>query len=259
MQIPFPRLIAPFTGAIQCTRPAGGGAGGAVTALVEAEKGAFFVKGVPNRPGGLLDSVAREGLINPSLGGLAPALLWRAENEHWVVLGFEAVQGRRADFCPGSPDLAGVAEAVERIGAVEPPAVARGWGETRWDRFTDEAALLGGDRLVYTDVQPDNLLITTGGRVRVVDWEWPTVGAGFITPACLAVQLIAAGHTPASAEDAVAGCRTWRKAQAEAVDAFAAANDRLHRWMAEARPEERWLKAMAEAAHRWAHYRGLKP
>ncbi|BBJ43323.1 hypothetical protein SSPO_060410 [Streptomyces antimycoticus] len=32
---------------------------------------------------------------------VAPALLWQAENEGWIALGFEVGEGRRADVEPG--------------------------------------------------------------------------------------------------------------------------------------------------------------
>ncbi|ONK10257.1 hypothetical protein [Streptomyces sp. MP131-18] len=43
----------------------------------------------------------------------------------------------------------------------------------------------------------------------------------------------------------------------KAVDAFAAAYVRMYWTFAFRRPEERWLKAMAEAAESWANHRGL--
>jgi hypothetical protein len=50
-------------------------------------------------------------------------------------------------------------------------------------------------------------------RTWIVDWpSWPTVGAAFIDPACLVVQLIAAGHTAEQAEARAAECKGWANA-----------------------------------------------
>jgi hypothetical protein len=35
---------------------------------------------------------------------------------------------------------------------------------------------LVGDRLVHSDLRPDNMLITPSGRARIVDWNWVTRG-----------------------------------------------------------------------------------
>jgi hypothetical protein len=42
-----------------------------------------------------------EALINPYVADLSPRLLWRVQGE-WDVLGFEVVDGRHADYRPGS-------------------------------------------------------------------------------------------------------------------------------------------------------------
>ncbi|MFH0243494.1 hypothetical protein ACGRHY_13920 [Streptomyces sp. HK10] len=147
-------------------------------------------------------------LINPAVRSVSPALRWHAENDAWVVLGFDTVEGRAADFSPGSPALLAVVGLVNRIGELDLPEVAREWPETRWERFTkdeSQAALLQGDDLPYTDINPNNMMIGKH-TAWAVDWSWPTHGAGFIDPACLVVQLIAAGHSPESAESRVSVC-----------------------------------------------------
>ncbi|MDT0310047.1 hypothetical protein RM780_24280 [Streptomyces sp. DSM 44917] len=239
--------------------PVAPGYGSDLTVLVTCEKGRFFVKGMRNRPGGRLDSLRREQAINSSVRSVAPALLWAAEDEEWSVLGFEAVGGRASDFTPESPDLGPIVALLNRIGDLALPDVARPWTETRWDRFTadrTEAELLRGDALLYTDVNEHNLMID-GDRMWAVDWSWPTRGAAFIDPACLVVQLVASGHSPEAAESWAARCGAWERADPRAIDAFAAADTRLHWTRAFRQPGETWLKAMAEAAESWANYRGV--
>lgn len=72
------------------------------------------------------------------------------------------------------------------------------------------------------------------------------------------MQLISAGHTPVSAESWAAGCTAWSSADPRAVDAFAVADLRMHRAMADERPGEGWLTAMAEAAQAWVDHRGIR-
>ncbi|MEU3018919.1 protein kinase [Nocardiopsis sp. NPDC007018] len=227
--IPFTDLIRPHTGEVIRVRPAGEGHGWSTPALVSSERGEFFVKGVPNRPGGRLDSAQREATINPFVRNVTPTMRWQAEDEHWFVMGFDAIEGRPADFLPGSSDLGRVVEVLNRVSEIPLPAVARGWEETRWDRFAtdDEKALLRGDSLTYTDVHELNFLLTEGGT-WLLDWGWPTHGAPVIMPSDLAVQLVAARHSPESAEGWVGQLEAWKASSPESVIAFARANVGLY-------------------------------
>ncbi|MFE9066042.1 hypothetical protein [Streptomyces violaceusniger] len=142
--------------------PASRGFSSDLTALIRCGKGPFFVKAMRNRPGGRRDSLVREALVNPAVKPVAPASLWQAENEGWIALGFEVVEGRSADFGPGSPDLPAVVDTLNRISALASPEVARDWPETRWDRFVRdkaEADLFRGEGLLHTDINPSNLIV----------------------------------------------------------------------------------------------------
>lgn len=252
-------LIHPITGALSSMERTARGFSSDLTALVDCEKGSFFVKAVRNRPGGRRDSLIRERSINSAVRPLSPALRWHAEDDDWLVLGFEAVDGRPSDFTPDSTDLPAVVELVDLIGTLGLPEVARDWHETRWNRFAldeSEAELFRGDALLHTDINPSNLLVGERG-MWAVDWAWPTRGAGFIDPALLALQLVSAGHSPESAEEWASGCRAWVSANPRAVDAFAAANLRMYRVFAERKPDASWLKAMAVAAQSWVEHRGM--
>ena len=253
-------LIQPHTGPRMVPRPAASrGYSSDFAALIEGEKNTFFVKAMRNRPGGDRASIIRESTINPFLRSVTPALLWSAENHEWVVLGFEYVDGRPSSFETGSEDLPAITDLLNRIGDLALPAVALDWPETRWDRFAtsaQEAELFRGDALLHTDINENNLLVGSD-RAWAVDWAWPSRGAGFIDPATLVVQLIAAGHDPASAESWAARCEAWAKADPLAIDAFAAADVRMSWRFALRRPEETWLRALAEAAEAWAAHRGV--
>ncbi|WP_313905799.1 hypothetical protein [Streptomyces malaysiensis] len=239
--------------------PASRGFSSDLTALIRCEKGPFFVKAMRNRPGGRRDSLVREALVNPAVKPVAPALLWHAEDEGWIALGFEVVEGRRADFGPGSPDLAAVVDTLNRISALDLPEVAQDWPETRWDRFARdkaEADLFRGDGLLHTDINPNNLIISQNDT-WAVDWAWPTRGAAFIDVACLVIQLIAAGHAVQDAESWAVRCQAWRDADPAAIDAFATATFRMYRSQARRFPDASWLEGMAGAARAWAVHRGV--
>jgi hypothetical protein len=250
----FWALIAPYTGKVSKVRHAERGYNSDITAAVECEAGPVFVKAV-REPSPHTSSLAREAEINPYVRSVSPALRWRLSEHGWIILAFDVATGNYADFTPGSPDLPAVVDAVNAIGAIECPGLAWDWRETRWDRFTDEPSMFEGDALLYTDINPDNLLVSNNG-VSVVDWSWPTRGAAFIDPACLAVQLIAAGHTPNEAERWAQRCNAWHSARREAIDAFATATVRMYRHF-ENRDPAPWRRAMTSAVTAWAVHRSI--
>jgi hypothetical protein len=255
----FQALVEPFTGRGVSVRPPDRpGFGTDLTVIVEGADGRFFVKAMRNRPGGRRDQMLREKVINPFVRSIAPALLWSVENDDWIVLGFDAVDGLEADFTPDSQDLPVVVDILNRIHGMELPEVARDWPETRWDWWADRGApaLFRGDTLLHADINPRNFLIGEE-RSWAVDWAWPTRGAAFIDPAMLVIQLVAAGHTPESAESWAAKCTAWTGADPAAVDAFALAYVRMNRHRAIRKPDEPWLEAMAEATAAWARHRGV--
>ncbi|MEI5523602.1 protein kinase [Streptomyces brasiliscabiei] len=253
-------LVRERTGPVAVFDRTARGSSSDVTAIVDGEHGRFFVKAVRNRPGGRRDSITREKLVNPFVWPISPVLRWTVEDESWIVLGFEAVEGRSSDFAPGSADLPSVVELMERIGRLKLPPVAEGWPESRWDAFVrdaSEAELFRGETLLHTDINPNNFLVGPIG-MWAVDWAWPTRGAAFIDPAVLALQLVAAGHSPESAESWAGRCTAWAEAEPKAVDVFAAAQFRLYRAAAERKPDQAWLHAMVAAARSWVEHRGVK-
>ncbi|MCF2527047.1 phosphotransferase [Yinghuangia soli] len=247
-------LLQRHIGTITAHRPPHAGYMSDLLLFVDTDAQRYFVKGQRNRPGGRLDSLKREEAINPFVRPVAPSLRQRIEDADWYILVFDAVEGRHASFLPGSSDLPAVAGALDRVGSIRAPEVAKDWTEHRWDRFSDTPELFRGDALLYTDINEDNVLI--GADVHLVDWAWPTLGAGFIDPALLVIQLIAAGHAAADAEAVVAECRQWRSADPPAIDAFCAANVRM--WGArQERSSAAWFGVMLDACRVWAKHRGV--
>ncbi|MFE0423792.1 protein kinase [Streptomyces sp. NPDC058953] len=256
----FLALVEPFTGPVKELKPTERGFTSDVLALIDGGLGRFFVKGTRNREGGRRDSLVRERLINDSVRTVSPSLRWYTENDRWMALGFERVEGKPSRFEPGSPDLLAVLDLLGRIGEIPLPALVVDWPETRWDAFTAdtaEAQLFRGDSLIHGDVAPGNFLVGAEGS-WAVDWSWPTRGAAFIDPSFLVLQLIAAGHSPEAAEDLVARIPAWAKADRRGIDAFARANLRMFRHRAERFPEQTWLREMEGTAQAWVDHRSAE-
>jgi hypothetical protein len=250
----FWALVKPYTGEISAVRHAERGYSSDITAVVDCTAGPVFLKAV-RESSQHASSLMREAQINPYVRSVSPALRWQLRESGWIILAFDVITGTYSDFASGSPDLPAVADAVNMIGAIDCPDIAHNWQETRWDWFTDDEHLFAGEALLYTDINPDNFLITTSG-ISVVDWSWPTRGAAFIDPACLAVQLVAAGHTAAEAESWAERCTAWRTADTETINAFVIATIRMYRHF-ESRDPAPWRKEMTGAVTAWGDYRNI--
>lgn len=253
----FWSAIEPFTGIVSDFHRTERGTASDMTAIVSCESGSFFVKAMRNVPGGRRDQIERERLINPHVLSMSPLLRWHVDEGEWYALGFDLADGRCAEFAPGSPDLPAAVRLLNRVAATPVPDIALNWTETRWDRFTnsdEEIGLLQGSSFLHADVHPNNFIIGAQGN-WLVDWAWPTVGAAFIDPSCLVVQLVAAGHSPESAESWAARCEVWEKADPRAVDVFCAATARMWGTQATRFPDAYWLRSMADAAESWATHR----
>lgn len=245
--------------------------------------GAVFCKGIQaTEPNAWMHR--NEAAVNHLLPrGLAPQLLWQAEAEGWLMLGFEHAAGRHPNLSPNSPDLAPVAAAVAALRqlpscavpnrsmaarwarlpvwqqyAQDPPDDLDPWEQENLPRLAElEAAaheLLDGDALLHTDLQPGNLLINDG-EVMVIDWAWASRGAPWIDPAFMVIRLIAAGHSPESAESWACQIPAWRAAPTAAVTAFAATTLGLweHKTRSPtARPHSAQLTAIARS---WTRHR----
>lgn len=128
--------------------------------------------------------------------------------------------------------------------------------EHRWRTYVDAPAdleWLKGDQLLHTDYNPLNVLMSDG-QALLIDWAWPTRGAGWIDPACIILRLIANGHSATSAEQVVETVPTWRAAPTKGLAVFAQACVRIWKEIADDNPVE-WIENMAEAAHVWAVHR----
>ncbi len=133
-----------------------------------------------------------------------PRLLWSYEDDLWVILALEHVDGHNP-VRPWRPDeLEASLDALERIAQVLTPSpmdldtfahefgdFLAGWDHVRvtapqWPHLDEAAGLAGqferataGNTLVHTDARDDNILLAEG-RAYLCDWNWPVVGAAWI-------------------------------------------------------------------------------
>lgn len=81
------------------------------------------------------------------------------------------------------------------------------------------AELLVGESLVHCDLRPDNLLLTAGGRVRIVDWNWVTRGPAWADFVSLWPLM---AHDGIDVDALATTSPLTRGADPEAIDAFLA-------------------------------------
>lgn len=246
--------VEKVTGTILAASQVGPGLNSAVAALLHTPVNRYFIKALP------CDhrwswTQAREAEIAPHVQSVAPALYARVVTDGWDVLVFDALSGRAADYTPGSPDLAHVADLLTRIGGLACPDITLWDAGQRLKAYAEpgDLAYFSGGALLHTDWNSDNVIIGAT-ETHIVDWGWATRGAPWLDAAYWIIWLIAAGHEPAAAEDQAGAVPAWRAAPAAGIDAFAAANARL--WAKTAGPEpDAFTARLADAARRWHAHR----
>ena len=254
---PLKRAIEERTGPITGVRIATAGQNSPLAAVIDAHDGTVFAKGMPS---GHLRVIAqaREAAVAPLVGAISPALLWHFDEAGWNVLGYQYAPGRHADYSPGSADLDRLVRLMDTLGAIKVPSDAGLFkrAEDRWRTYLDEqetAAVFAGPVLTHSDWTPDNVLVSEH-RAWLIDWAWPTLGAGWTDPACWLLRLMAAGHPPHEAERQASRLPAFRAADPAHLDLFAAANVRLWAEVAQSSAST-WTAEMAHAARLWATYR----
>ncbi|MFE9534998.1 aminoglycoside phosphotransferase [Streptomyces sp. NPDC006691] len=202
-----------------------------------------------------MDELDLEEAINPYTPSGSPRVLWRLHAGGWHLLGFEGLEGRDADYAPGSPDLAPVVAVLAELGRIPAPASPR--LPAAWDRWgyyclADDEERLAGDRLLHTDPASTNVVMHEG-RAHLVDWSWPAVGPPWVDTALWAMRLISTGgHTPDQAWTWASCVPGWNEAEPKAVTALIQAEAR--RWHDLADEQAPSASAIAEAAQRWAKF-----
>ena len=246
--------IEDTTGSVTSAKSVGEGLNSSVATLVQTPTGHYFVKALPSEHRWVWTQ-EREAKVAQYVGPVAPALCTRVVDHGWDALVFEALEGHRADYAPGSPDLRRVADLLTRIGELACPDIPLRQAEERLQAHADASDLhyFAGDALLHTDLNDANVIIGVD-RARIVDWGWATRGAPWLDAAYWVIWLIAAGHEPAVAEGHAANVAAWKAAPDAGVDAFAAAN--AHLWTAIAGPQpDAFTKPIVNAARLWHRHR----
>ncbi|WP_143220951.1 hypothetical protein [Actinomadura sp. CNU-125] len=126
------------TGAVRRVEAAPAGNHANIASTLHTVDGRVFVKAArkePGRDGSEVKSLRWEAAINRHVAEHAPRLHWTVEAGGWLVLGFEHVRARHADYRPGSSDLETLAEVIDGLQAMPCPdlldrrRVDRRWGD----------------------------------------------------------------------------------------------------------------------------------
>lgn len=227
-----------------------------ITATVSTPSGRVFLKGVRANDEERTDlwSLRREIRVAPHVEQLAPRLLWSIEAGGWLLGGWEHIDGRHADFSPGSPDLELVAQVVARLHDMPRPEVVRLDLARRWVDYALDISPFQGEALTHADINPGNLIITAD-RVYLVDWGFVGKAAPWVELSFLVQWLISAGHTPEQADAWLSRFPWWRSADPKHVDHLAEINARRWRdlWLMWGRPT--WAWDIVQWCDWWAKYR----
>jgi hypothetical protein len=171
----------------------------------------------------------------------ATRILWAHEDDAWVVLAFEDVEGRpprrpwkRAELDACLAALSAVAAAAPPADLspvhVELPSLVTGWQHvwrTRpdWPHLSEAASLAGGlpslpgERLVHCDARDDNFLITSEGAL-LCDWNWPVLGPAWLDAVALMISVHGDG---ADAESVLTSCALTSEVDPDHIDTWLAA------------------------------------
>jgi hypothetical protein len=177
----------------------------------------------------------------------APKLLWSSEDDRWVVLGLEHVEGRaptrpwrtdELDRCLAA--LTVVTETASMPSAEldlvplheDLPRLLTGWDEVaqvwpEWPHLDEVrqlahsyADLPDAEHLVHADARDDNFILATDGRTLICDWNWPALGPAWGDT----VDLLVTAHGDGLDADALlAGHPVAAGADPDHVDAWLAA------------------------------------
>jgi hypothetical protein len=254
--------IEAHTGPIKRIRPAASGNHANIASTVDTDGERVFVKAAEKvssqADGPEVRSLRWEAAINPYVTAHAPRLLWTVEAGGWVALGFEHVDGRHADYAPGSPDLGLLAKVIDTFQTMDcPEPLADKRVERRYAGLADDVSPFAGQALLHADLNPANLLITNGDTVHVVDWPFACRGAAWVELGLLLPWLLKAGHSPAHAEEWLSRFPSWAGADSAHVDLFARVF--AERWRHNsARNPAPWALEHAAAAEQWAWHRGQR-
>jgi len=215
---------------------AGAGFTPGFAARVQGSGGCWFVKAAGAREAPFAaESYLVEARINSLLPDAVPAprLRWMEQTaDGWVVLGFDAVDGRiprqpwrpdelaaglrayavAAEALTPAPDALAQAD-LEKIAACEsdfgfwrraagggvepaamPPFVPGRWVESLAELEEGWSSAVAGESVLHNDLRADNILIDSAGAGWICDWNWATLGAPWLDLTVLLAVAFCDGH-----------------------------------------------------------------
>ncbi|GGY07479.1 hypothetical protein GCM10010358_70760 [Streptomyces minutiscleroticus] len=234
------------TGRITSTHPVDRDTSSPVACVLETETGRVFVKGTP---AGSCQAAPLWAHIDLAryLPAAIPRQQWYVAAGGWVLAGYEAVTGDPADYT-STDDLLLTLDALQNLqAATAPRRIELSTAQERWGRYAPpgQARRFAGTTLLYAHWTASSVLLDAG-RAHLVDWPWPVRGAAWIDPFVLALRMVQAGHQPSTAVAWVQRVPSWRRAEPDALLAFAAAMTR--QWQAKAKTDPSGIAA-AVAGH----------
>jgi len=248
------RAVSRNTGPVAGARPVPGGNHSDLTTVLDTPAGPVFLKGARTEPERQdIRTLRREAAIGPHVTQHAPRLLWSAEAGGWLLLGFEYVEGRRASYAPGSPDLHLLADVIRLLQATSAPPVPLPPIERRWKTLTEDASPMAGHSLLHCDLNPGNVLITPDGRAVVVDWALTSIGAPWVELGLLIPWLLRDGMAPAQAAEWLEQFPSWASAPDHHIGLFSRCLAEQWR-IQEKRNPQAWVVELADLTSRWEQY-----
>lgn len=187
------------------------------------DNGPLFLKGVRTSDVAGTAGLRCEEEVSETVAGISPAVRHRFELDGWFCLAFAYVDGRPADFSPGTADLAAITLAMGRMQDLQTPPFIMPQLSDRYAKFlhSGEADTLKGPHLLHTDVNPHNIVIShDSGKAYLVDWAMPAIGPAWVDPAYMATWFMSYGQAPSDALDWLGGFTSWRQADPKAVEVF---------------------------------------
>jgi aminoglycoside phosphotransferase (APT) family kinase protein len=246
---------------VSATSQEAGFSPGVAARLLTADGRRFFAKAAGPKPNRLTPLAhRREAAVTAALPEEAPVprLLWSHDEGEggWVVVVFEDVEGRNPAVPWRADELDQTLDAIASLSELLTPsplpreAVARaaGWevvAGQHWRRVREELregrldawsarhldglvaleveapSAVAGDTLLHLDLRADNLLLTPGNGVLVVDWPHARVGASWVDVVFFAPSVAMQGGPPP--EELLARHPHGRRADPEAITAVVAA------------------------------------
>ena len=172
-----------------------------------------------------------------------PGMLWSHEDDRWVLLALEHVDGHNPVRPWRRDELDASLDTLELVAQTLTPPPMRlasfaeefadflaGWDHVRttypdWPHLDEAVGLASryataaaGNTLVHTDARDDNLVVTDR-RVYLCDWNWPVLGAAWIDTICL---LMTAHGDGIDADAVLAERRLTRSVDPDAIDSVLA-------------------------------------